>query len=97
MRSDYVATTNDASVLQCGLPSTELHALLTRVPQVELAWLSNNRTLQVTSPCKRAAPAAVHRGYQMVNDPMLAMPLMESQTAGMYIELASSAETGWDL
>ncbi|KAG8214941.1 glycoside hydrolase family 37 protein [Butyriboletus roseoflavus] len=100
MLSDYVTTTGDTSILQRGLPSAE----------AELAWWSNNRTIQVTSPYTGQTYSMAHyavnnsaprpesyiEDYLTVHDPTLSTPLTDSQAAELYSELASGAETGWD-
>jgi alpha,alpha-trehalase len=85
-------------------------ALLTKIPQAELAWWSNNRTIQVTSPYTGQTYSMAHYAvnnsaprpesyiddYMTVHDPTLSTPLTDSQAAELYGELASGAETGWD-
>ncbi|KAN0088093.1 glycoside hydrolase family 37 protein [Tylopilus felleus] len=100
MLSDYVTITGDTSILQRGLPSAE----------AELAWWSNNRTIQVTSPYTGQSYSMAHyavnnsaprpesyiEDYLTVYDPTLSTPLTDAQAADLYSELASGAETGWD-
>ncbi|KAI0365322.1 glycoside hydrolase [Pilatotrama ljubarskyi] len=100
MLADYVAASNDTSILKRALPLAE----------VELKWWAENRTLNVTSPYTNQTYAMAHyavnntaprpesylEDYLTANDPTLATPLTEQQRADLYAELASGAETGWD-
>lgn len=78
--------------------------------KAELAWWSNNRTIQVTSPYTGQSYSMAHyavnnsaprpesyiEDYLTVYDPTLSTPLTDAQAADLYSELASGAETGWD-
>ncbi|KAI0917618.1 hypothetical protein AcW1_007218 [Taiwanofungus camphoratus] len=100
MVSDYVAATNDTTVLARALPMAE----------IELQWWATNRTINVTSPYTNQTyamarysvtnsaprPESYLTDYLTANDPTLQVPLNESQRADLYAELASGAETGWD-
>ncbi|KAI6038228.1 glycoside hydrolase family 37 protein [Pisolithus marmoratus] len=96
---DYVAVTNDTSILQRALPLAE----------IELAWWANNRTSEITSPYTNQSymlarysvnntaprPESYLTDYLTANDPTLGTPLTQ-QTEAIYGELASAAESGWD-
>ncbi|RPD56072.1 glycoside hydrolase family 37 protein [Lentinus tigrinus ALCF2SS1-7] len=100
MLSDYVAASNDTSVLDRGLPLAE----------AELKWWAQNRSLNVTSPFTNKTytmaryavnntaprPESYLTDYLTANDPALSTPLTEDQRSNLYAELASGAETGWD-
>ncbi|TFY59876.1 hypothetical protein EVG20_g7628 [Dentipellis fragilis] len=100
MLSNYVAATNDTTILQRALPLAEK----------ELTWWKDNRTLNVTSPftnqtyamARYAAnntaprPESYLTDYNTANDPTLSTPLTEDERSNLYAELASGAETGWD-
>ncbi|KAL1937780.1 hypothetical protein VTO73DRAFT_12799 [Trametes versicolor] len=100
MLSDYVAASNDTSILKRALPLAEK----------ELKWWADNRTLNVTSPFTNRTYAMAHyavnnsaprpesylEDYLTANDPTLSTPLTEQERADLYAELASGAETGWD-
>lgn len=119
MLSDYVTVSGDTSILERGLPSAEVrnlfpHSRSAKISishwQAELAWWSNNRTLQVTSPYTGQTYSMAHyavnntaprpesylEDYLTVHDPTLTTPLTDSEAADLYSELASGAETGWD-
>ncbi|PIL35118.1 hypothetical protein GSI_02906 [Ganoderma sinense ZZ0214-1] len=99
MLSDYVAATNDTSVLERGLPLAEK----------ELAWWATHRTVNVTSPFTNTTyamaryavnntaprPESYLTDYLTANDPTLPS-LNEDQRSELYAELASGAESGWD-
>ncbi|EJF56038.1 glycoside hydrolase family 37 protein [Dichomitus squalens LYAD-421 SS1] len=100
MLSDYVAATNDTSVLDRALPLAEK----------ELAWWATQRTVNVTSPFTNKTYALAHYAvnntaprpesyltdYLTANDPTLQTPLTADERSNLYAELASGAETGWD-
>ncbi|KAH9970761.1 trehalase [Lactifluus volemus] len=100
MLANYVAASNDTSILHRALPLAEL----------ELTWWKNNRSLNVTSPYTNTTytlsryavtnsaprPESYLTDYMTANDPTLGTPLDEPQRAELYSELASAAETGWD-
>ncbi|OJT12984.1 Trehalase [Trametes pubescens] len=100
MLSDYVAASNDTSILKRALPLAEK----------ELKWWADNRTLNVTSPFTNRTYAMAHyavnnsaprpesylEDYLTANDPTLSTPLTEQERADLYAELATGAETGWD-
>ncbi|KAI0823980.1 glycoside hydrolase [Trametes gibbosa] len=100
MLADYVAASNDTSILKRGLPLAE----------AELKWWKDNRTLNVTSPFTNRTYAMAHyavnnsaprpesylEDYLTANDPTLETPLTEQERAELYAELATGAETGWD-
>ncbi|KAI5988333.1 glycoside hydrolase family 37 protein [Pisolithus albus] len=97
---DYVAVTNDTSVLQRALPLAE----------TELAWWANNRTIEITSPYTNKSymlarysvnnsaprPESYLTDYLTANDPTYGSPLTQQQAEALYGELASGAESGWD-
>ncbi|KAL5519820.1 hypothetical protein ACEPAG_1480 [Sanghuangporus baumii] len=100
MVSDYVAASNDTSILARALPLAEL----------ELAWWHTNRTVNVTSPYTNQTyevyryaannsaprPESYLTDYETANGPDIPTPLDEFQRSDLYAELASGAETGWD-
>ncbi|KAI0754492.1 glycoside hydrolase family 37 protein [Daedaleopsis nitida] len=100
MLADYVAASNDTSILERALPLAE----------AELKWWAENRTLNVTSPFSKTTyamaryavnntaprPESYLTDYLTANDPALSTPLTAQQRADLYAELASGAETGWD-
>ncbi|KAI0276733.1 glycoside hydrolase family 37 protein [Russula aff. rugulosa BPL654] len=99
MLDKYIAASNDTAILNRALPLAER----------ELAWWSNNRSLDVTSPRTKKTftlfryavsnsaprPESYLTDYETANDPTLST-LNESERAELYSELASGAETGWD-
>ncbi|KAJ7776820.1 glycoside hydrolase family 37 protein [Mycena maculata] len=99
MLGRYIDTTNDTSILKRALPLAER----------ELAWWQTNRTVTVRSPFTKKTyamaqysvtntaprPESYLTDYQTINDPTQAV-LNASQSAALYAELASGAETGWD-
>ncbi|KAH9891900.1 glycoside hydrolase [Cubamyces lactineus] len=99
MLADYVAASNDTSILKRALPLAE----------AELKWWTDNRTLQVKSPFTNQTYAMAHyavnntaprpesylQDYLTANDPSLPA-LSDDERANLYAELASGAETGWD-
>ncbi|KAI0329049.1 glycoside hydrolase [Cubamyces sp. BRFM 1775] len=99
MLADYVAASNDTSILRRALPLAE----------AELKWWADNRTLQVKSPFTNQTYAMSHyavnntaprpesylQDYLTANDPTLPA-LSDDERANLYAELASGAETGWD-
>ncbi|KAH9952387.1 Six-hairpin glycosidase-like protein [Lactifluus volemus] len=101
MLANYVAASNDTSILHRALPLAEA----SRTDVVE-----NNRSLNVTSPYTNTTytlsryavtnsaprPESYLTDYMTANDPTLGTPLDEPQRAELYSELASAAETGWD-
>ncbi|KAJ6554990.1 glycoside hydrolase family 37 protein [Mycena vulgaris] len=99
MLARYVAASNDTAILKRALPLAER----------ELAWWAANRTVSVRSPFTNAThamaqysvtntaprPESYLPDYLTVHDP--AQPVLNaSQSAELYAELASGAETGWD-
>ncbi|KAI9066018.1 glycoside hydrolase family 37 protein [Trametes sanguinea] len=100
MLSDYVAASNDTSILARALPLAEK----------ELKWWTDNRSVNVTSPFTNQTyqmfryavnntaprPESYLEDYLTANDPTLKTPLTEQERADLYAELASGAETGWD-
>ncbi|OCH84124.1 glycoside hydrolase family 37 protein [Obba rivulosa] len=98
MLSEYVAATNDTSILHRALPLAEM------------AWWNTNRSVSVTSPFTSQTYTMFHyavnntaprpesylEDYLTANDPTLTTPLTEDQRSDLYSELASGAETGWD-
>lgn len=99
MVADYVAETNDTSVLARAVPSIEN----------ELQWWMNNRSVSVTSSYTGKTYTMFHYSvnnsaprpesyiddYSTAFDPTLPS-LSESGRSALYAELASGAETGWD-
>lgn len=99
MLAKYIAASNDTSILNRALPLAER----------ELAWWSNNRSLDVTSPYTKKTftlfryavsnsaprPESYLTDYETASDPTL-RSLNESERGELYSELASGAETGWD-
>ncbi|ETW82190.1 glycoside hydrolase family 37 protein [Heterobasidion irregulare TC 32-1] len=99
MLSNYVAASNDISILERALPLAER----------ELAWWRNNRSLNVTSPFTNKTyemaryavtntaprPESYLTDYNTANDPDTTS-FNETQRSDLYSELASGAETGWD-
>ncbi|KAL4066430.1 glycoside hydrolase family 37 protein [Scleroderma yunnanense] len=97
---DYVIATNDTTILQRALPLAE----------AELTWWTKNRTIEIQSPYTNQSYMMAHYAvnnsaprpesyltdYLTVHDPTLATPLTDEQTADIYSELASGAESGWD-
>ncbi|KAI0629777.1 glycoside hydrolase [Trametes polyzona] len=100
MLADYVAASNDTSILKRALPLAE----------AELKWWADNRSLNVTSPFTNRTytmaryavnnsaprPESYLEDYSTANDPTLETPLNEQQRSDLYAELATGAETGWD-
>ncbi|THG99105.1 hypothetical protein EW026_g3193 [Hermanssonia centrifuga] len=100
MLSDYIAASNDTSILARALPLAEK----------ELAWWATNRTSTITSPytnnsypmARYAAantaprPESYLTDYLTANDPTLTTPLTDDERADLYSQLASGAESGWD-
>ncbi|KAJ7505883.1 trehalase [Mycena galericulata] len=99
MLARYVAASNDTSILARALPLAER----------ELAWWQTNRTVSVRSPFTNKTysmaqysvtntaprPESYLTDYLTIHDPTQAV-LNASQSASLYAELASGAETGWD-
>ncbi|KAI0671160.1 glycoside hydrolase [Trametes maxima] len=99
MLADYVAASNDTSILKRALPLAE----------AELKWWADNRTLNVTSPFTNKTyaltryavnnsaprPESYLEDYLTANDPTLPA-LTEEQRSDLYAELATGAESGWD-
>ncbi|KZT35404.1 glycoside hydrolase [Sistotremastrum suecicum HHB10207 ss-3] len=100
MLSNYVAASNDTSILTRALPLAEK----------ELAWWADNRSLNVTSPYTNNThfvarysvnnsaprPESYLADYLVTNGPDLTTAYTEQEQADLYAELASGAETGWD-
>ncbi|TFY63827.1 hypothetical protein EVJ58_g3018 [Rhodofomes roseus] len=99
MVADYVAATNDMSILTRAIPAIE----------TELQWWVSNRSVQVTSPYTNQTytmyrysvtnsaprPESYIDDYATAFDPTLPS-LNETERSALYAELASGAETGWD-
>ncbi|KAJ7119784.1 Six-hairpin glycosidase-like protein [Mycena epipterygia] len=99
MLARYVTASNDTSILTRALPLAER----------ELAWWQANRTVSVKSPFTNTThamaqysvtntaprPESYLTDYLTVHDPTQPT-LNASQSAALYAELASGAETGWD-
>ncbi|KAH9831342.1 trehalase-domain-containing protein, partial [Rhodofomes roseus] len=99
MVADYVAATNDMSILTRAIPAIE----------TELQWWVSNRSVQVTSPYTNQTYTMYHYSvtnsaprpesyiddYATAFDPTLPS-LNETERSALYAELASGAETGWD-
>ncbi|KAG2368678.1 Six-hairpin glycosidase-like protein [Suillus spraguei] len=87
---DYVNVTGDTSILQRALPLAESATLLLDLNHISLVGChteSDPPTYLSTCP---------YLDYLTVHDPTLSTPLTDNQTAELYSELASGAETGWD-
>ncbi|KAI0763541.1 glycoside hydrolase [Trametes elegans] len=99
MLADYVAASNDTSILKRALPLAE----------AELKWWADHRSLNVTSPYTNQTytvaryavnntaprPESYYQDYSTANDPTLPT-LSEDERSNLYAELATGAETGWD-
>ncbi|ESK84799.1 glycoside hydrolase family 37 protein [Moniliophthora roreri MCA 2997] len=98
MLARYMAVTNDRDILTRALPLAER----------EMQWWQINRTLNVTSPFSNRTfamtryavnnsaprPESYLTDYLTANGPNVSFN--ETQRAGIYAELATAAETGWD-
>jgi alpha,alpha-trehalase len=97
MLADYVAASNDTSILKRGLALAE----------AELKWWDTNRTVSVKSAFTNQTyrvhqysvnnsaprPESYFQDYTTANSPDLPA-LNETQRAALYAELASGAESG---
>lgn len=118
MLHSYVIVTGNTSILERGLPLAEVgcsahsslytfaDVSLIATSQAELAWWTENRSINVTSPFTNETHTVAHfnvtnsaprpEGY--VEDFSAAFgarpALDESQRSALYAEIASGAETG---